>query len=53
LKKNIAENDLVYVLTEIDSRSGAQYLLHLKTAAFNGRLERYTGHHSLPADMAA
>jgi hypothetical protein len=25
------------------SRAGAQYLLHVKTAIINGRLERYTG----------
>jgi hypothetical protein len=35
------------------SRAGAQYLLHVKTAIINGRLERYTGRHSAPADMAA
>ena len=34
------------------SRAGAQYLLHVKTAIINGRLERYTGRHSAPADMA-
>ena len=30
------------------SRSGAQYLLHVKTATINGRLERYTGRNSVP-----
>jgi hypothetical protein len=35
------------------SRAGAQYLLHVKTAIINGRLDRYTGHHSAPADVAA
>jgi len=35
------------------SRAGAQYLLHVKTAIINGRLDRYTGHHSIPADIAA
>jgi hypothetical protein len=35
------------------SRTGAQYLLHVKTATINGRLERYTGHHSVPEDIAA
>src|ERR1700720_5047421 len=35
------------------SRTGAQYLLYVKTAIINGRLDRYTGHHSAPADMAA
>jgi hypothetical protein len=35
------------------SRAGAQYLLHVKTAIINGRLDRYTGHHSEPADIAA
>jgi hypothetical protein len=35
------------------SRVGAQYLLHVKTAIINGRLERYTGNHSIPADIAA
>jgi hypothetical protein len=35
------------------SRAGAQYLLHVKTAIINGRLDRYTGHHSVPADIAA
>ena len=35
------------------SRAGAQYLLHVKTAIINGRLERYTGNHSIPADIAA
>ena len=29
------------------SRAGAQYLLHVKTAIINGRLDRYTGHHSV------
>ena len=33
--------------------AGAQYLLHVKTAIINGRLDRYTGHHSVPADIAA
>ena len=28
------------------SRRGAQYLLHVKTAVLNGRLERYTGNRS-------
>jgi hypothetical protein len=31
------------------SRAGAQQLLHVKTAIINGRLDRYTGHHSVPA----
>src|ERR1700726_3839630 len=35
------------------SRAGAQQLLHVKTAIINGRLERYTGNHSIPADIAA
>jgi hypothetical protein len=35
------------------SRAGAQYLLHVKTAIINGRLDWYTGHHSVPADIAA
>jgi hypothetical protein len=35
------------------SRAGAQQLLHVKTAIINGRLDRYTGHHSVPADIAA
>jgi hypothetical protein len=35
------------------SRAGAQQLLHVKTAIINGRLDRYTGHHSVPADVAA
>jgi hypothetical protein len=35
------------------SRAGAQYLLHVKTAIINGRLDRYTGHHSVPEDIAA
>jgi transposase len=35
------------------SRAGAQYLLNVKTAAINGRLERYSGYHSVPADIAA
>jgi hypothetical protein len=34
-------------------RAGAQYLLHVKTAIINGRLDRYTGHHSVLADIAA
>jgi hypothetical protein len=34
------------------SRAGAQYLLHVKTAIINGRLDRYSGHHSVPADIA-
>jgi len=25
----------------------------VKTAIINGRLDRYTGHHSVPADIAA
>ncbi len=29
------------------SRAGGQYLLHVKTAIINGRLDRYTGHHSV------
>jgi hypothetical protein len=33
--------------------AGAQYLLHVKTTTINGRLDRYTVHHSAPADMAA
>jgi hypothetical protein len=28
-------------------------MLHVKTAIINGRLDRYTGHHSVPADIAA
>jgi hypothetical protein len=35
------------------SRAGAQDLLYVKTAIINGRLDRYTGHHSAPADIAA
>lgn len=35
------------------SRAGAQYLLYVKTAVINGRLERYTGNHSIPGDIAA
>jgi hypothetical protein len=35
------------------SRAGAQDLLHVKTAIINGRLDRYTGHHSVSADIAA
>jgi hypothetical protein len=35
------------------SRARAQDLLHVKTAIINGRLDRYTGHHSAPADIAA
>ena len=35
------------------SRAGAQDLLHVKTAIINGRLDRYSGHHSVPADIAA
>jgi hypothetical protein len=35
------------------SRAGAQYLLHVKTVIINGRLDRYTGRHSAPANMAA
>jgi hypothetical protein len=35
------------------SRAGAQQLLHVKTAIINGRLDRHTGHHSVPADIAA
>jgi hypothetical protein len=35
------------------SRAGAQYLLYVKTAAINGRLERYTRAHSTPADIVA
>jgi hypothetical protein len=35
------------------SRAGAQQLLHVKTAILNGRLDRYTGHHSIPEDIAA
>jgi len=35
------------------SRGGAQQLLHVKTAIINGRLDRYTGHRSVPADIAA
>jgi len=35
------------------SRAGAQQLLHVKTAIINGRLDRYTGHHLVPADIAA
>lgn len=35
------------------SRAGAQQLLHVKTAIINGRLDQYTGHHSVPADIAA
>jgi len=35
------------------SRVGAQDLLHVKTAIINGRLDRYTGRHSAPADIAA
>jgi hypothetical protein len=35
------------------SRAGAQQLLLVKTAIINGRLDRYTGHNSVPADIAA
>ena len=35
------------------SRAGAQQLLHVKTAIINGRLDGYTGHHSVPADIAS
>jgi hypothetical protein len=35
------------------SRAGAQQLLHVKTAIINGRLDRYSGHHSVPAEIAA
>ena len=35
------------------SRAGAQQLLHVKTAIINGRLDRYTGHHSVPENIAA
>jgi hypothetical protein len=35
------------------SRAGAQQLLHVKTAIINGRLDRYTGHNSVPEDIAA
>jgi hypothetical protein len=35
------------------SRAEAQQLLHVKTAIINGRLDRFTGHHSVPADIAA
>jgi hypothetical protein len=35
------------------SRAGAQHLLHVKTAIINRRLDRYTGHHSVLADIAA
>jgi hypothetical protein len=35
------------------SRAGAQQLLHVKTAIINERLDQYTGHHSVPADIAA
>ena len=35
------------------SRRGAQYLLHVKTAALNGRLERYTGNQSRKEPLAA
>jgi hypothetical protein len=33
--------------------NGAQQLLHVKTAIINGRLDQYTGHQSVPADIAA
>ncbi len=36
----------------IQTRAGAQYLLHLKTAELNGTLHRYTLH-ILPRAMAA
>jgi non-heme chloroperoxidase len=40
-----------------NERDGAEpersSLLHVKTAIINGRLERYTGNHSIPADLAA
>ena len=32
---------------------GAQQLHHVKTAINSGRLDRYTGHNSVPADIAA
>ena len=35
------------------SRAAVQYLLHVKAAAINGRLEQYTGNHSRPAGIAA
>jgi hypothetical protein len=35
------------------SRRGAHYLLHVKTAVLNGRLERYTGNHSNTEAVAA
>jgi hypothetical protein len=35
------------------SRAGAQQLLHVKTAIINGRLDRYTGHRSVPGDICA
>ena len=35
------------------TRTGAQYLLHVKAAAINGKLDRYTGHQSRPFRIAA
>jgi hypothetical protein len=34
-------------------RTAVQQLLHVKTAIINGRLDRHTGHHSVPAEIAA
>lgn len=35
------------------SRTGAQYLLHVKTTDINGQLHRYTGHRETPSSIAA
>jgi hypothetical protein len=35
------------------SRTGAQYLLHVKAVAINRKLDRYTGHQPRPLSMAA
>jgi hypothetical protein len=35
------------------SRTGAQYLLHVKAAAINGKLDRYTGNQPRSLSMAA
>jgi hypothetical protein len=39
--------------TEISGVEPEQQLLHVKTAIINGQLDRYTGHHSVPADIDA
>lgn len=35
------------------TRAGAQYLLHVKATAINGKLDRYTGHQPRPLSVAA